>query len=215
MVTHLEAVDTHNISISSSSDLKQLDPVMTSSDSKPITTTSASQTSSDIVESPSSLPTDSPEKRRSWLYKSLIKANKKASNKGKPMATHSDDSNTSTPNAKSPAASIVDEFYQKNPRPSLESSKPKQLIKLRKNHNKHCRSHTLHPSLSANMVESSSNHHSRRHSFDSYSSFIKESSSNASSIQEEALNHWDQEIRQELEVTVIGQLERISTDHSS
>jgi hypothetical protein len=171
--------------MSSESDLKQVDPV--------ITTTS--QTSSDIVESPTS---DSPEKRRSWLYKSLIKPNKKGSNnnnKTKPIAIRSQDSNQSTPNAKSPAASIVDEFYQNNPRTLFQDNATKSREK-KNHHNKHSRSHTLHPSLSANLVAGSSSnpHHSRRHSFDDYPSLIKENSSYSSSIQDEALNQWDQEL---------------------
>lgn len=178
-----------------------------SPDSKPIiATATTSQISSDIVQSPSSLITDSPEKRRSWLYKSLIKANKKGSNinsTSKSTSIHGDDSYSSATNVKSPAASIVDEFYQKNPRTLFGDSKPRLQIKMKKksnNNNKHSRSHTLHPSLSANLVGSGSDHHSRRHSFDSYPSFIEENSSNSSSMQDETVNQCNHNNRKGLEV---------------
>jgi hypothetical protein len=111
-------------------------------------------------------------KRRSWLYKSLIKPYKKGSKSNSNKSTSTISENDSN-NTKSPAASIADEFYR-----SLESE-----------------SHLHNRSNSSQVTTTTqpNNNNTRRHSFDSFHSIMKEEPLIYTEEEDQALTQWDKE----------------------
>lgn len=149
-------------------------------------------------------------KRRSWLYKSLIKPYKtKGTSKSK------DNQKISV------AASIAEDFYNNNPLPinNFGLSRVNTVNNPLKKKLKPSPIHGRSNSSNMNGEPSTSNNRNRRHSFDSFQSLIKESVNEPLSKDEEdqeiynlienkefidyhdnALNEWDQERKKEVHI---------------
>lgn len=211
---HRTATDEHNITRKSKQSeqpsdggVKINDPVIITSDvpsSPPLST----QNSSDIN-------LDSPEKRRSWLYKSLIKPYKKgSSSKSSPSGKSNSTASSADDHFMSPAASIADEFYramesEDEKKSTPEGFKRKLRSQKRFSHSPfHARSNSSH----VTSTSATPSNMSRRHSFDSFQShLITEEPTTAqfekldtSNFEDQALAKWDQERKQEREKPNFG-----------
>ncbi|CAO3653245.1 unnamed protein product [Mucor hiemalis] len=188
--------------VEQSDGVKINDPVTITSDvpSSPLST----QNSSDIN-------LDTPEKRRSWLYKSLIKPYKKGSSSKSSPSGKSASTTYSDDHLMSPAASIADEFYR-----TMESEDEKKTegFKYKLRSQKRFSNSPFHARSNSSHVTSTSatpNNMSRRHSFDSFHShLIKEEPAtqfealDSKNLQDQALEKWDQERKREGEKPNFG-----------
>ena len=152
-------------------------------------------TSSPISSTDMMLLSDTPDsndtKRRSWLYKSLIKPIKKTS-----KSTISNKSSTSSTDQedaiKSPAASIADEYYRTIEQQQQQST---ESLPFKSKINTQSPLHTRSNSSHVTGVENATQNPTRRHSFDSLQPFKQDELINED-LFDPQLAQWDQERKQ-------------------